>query len=632
MPAAPATIPALVPMPASLDPGEGVFRLGRNIEIVMESSDDGVRRAADLLAASLSTATGRDVAVRNGKGRVRPGQIVLSVDQAFSPGGEAYELRIDSDFVRLRAAGPAGLFYGVQTLRQMLPPEGGSPSTGRRMVLPCLRIHDQPRFRWRGLMLDLSRTFLSLDYLKRCLDQMAWYKLNVVHLHLTDDQGWRLEIKKYPKLTSIASRFDERFGGGGGYYTQEEMRGLIAYARERNITVVPEVELPGHSLEVLTAYPELACPIQHPQVLEIAPFFDGSQIFSHPLCAGNEKTYRMLEDIFAEVIDLFPSEFIHLGGDEVSKTAWKECPRCQARMRAEGLKNENELQSYIIKRMVKFISGKGRRAIGWDEILEGGLAPGAAVMSWRGVKGGIAAADLGHDVVMTPNTNCYLDYTYLTLPVERVYSYDPVPAELNRTLSPHVLGVQANMWTHIATTERAIDYQLYPRLLALAEVAWSPAQARNWASFQDRLRAHSKRLRLLGIHRFDADENATARRAGDWDARSVEGNAPHVLEWDVSPMISGPGEYLIQVRHEAGRKAVFVRSLVLLEDGREISRQTLPGLLAPPQSIEVGWLDLARVKPGARYTLRVGIRGVRDNDVSGSVWVVSPPGGRPEAN
>jgi hexosaminidase len=621
---------AIIPMPASLEMQDGAFSVGKNVEVLVEGNGEGIARVANVLASELSGATGRNVAVRDAKGVGRGGRIILSLDPGAVLGPEGYDLMIEPAGIRLHAASSAGLFSGVQTLRQMLPPvtpDDSTPATGGRISLPCMRIHDEPRFRWRGLMLDCSRTFLPLEYLKRSVDRMALYKLNVLHLHLTDDQGWRLEIKKYPKLSSIASHFDERFGGGGGYYTQDHMRALIAYARERNVTIVPEVELPGHSLEVLTAYPELLCQRRNAPVLEIPPFFYGPRGFADPVCAGNERSYQFFQDILSEVMDLFPGEFIHLGGDEVPKAAWKECARCQARMKAEGLTDENELQSYFTKRMVSFIVAKGRRAIGWDEILEGGLAPGAAVMSWRGTKGGIAAADLGHDVVMTPNTNCYLDYTHLRLPVEQAYSYEPIPAEFKSILGPHLLGVQASMWTHIATTERAIDYQIYPRALALAEVGWSPARARNWSDFADRLRFQNSRLRSLGIHGYDADEYGRARQVGAWNPAEIEGNSPHVLEWDVSSITTRTGEYQVQVRRDTGRKTVFVRSLVLLEDGREISRETLPGPLQPSHSIEIGWLKLSRLQPGARYTLRVGIRGTQDNDVAGSGWMVCPPDG-----
>jgi hexosaminidase len=631
--------PAIIPQPSAMEVDAGVFLLGPKTEIWVEANKPNARRIGESLSAVLSKATGYQVPVRNSERSSPPrGHILLLLKETGSLGPEGYDLTIRPDGIQIQADAPSGLFYGVQTLRQMLPAE--PRRTG--LTLPCLKIQDKPRFRWRGLMLDNSRTFLSMDYLERSVDRMALYKLNILHLHLTDDQGWRLEIKKYPKLTSIGSRFDARTGGGGGYYTQEEMRNLVQYASARNITIVPEIEMPGHSVEVLTAYPDLACPYPARPPLEIVPWkdmFGGHPHHTVPLCAGNERVYQVYQDILSEVIGLFPSEFIHLGGDEVPKEAWKQCPRCQARMKAEGLKDENELQSYFIKRMARFVAEKGRRAIGWDEILEGGLAPGAAVMSWRGIEGGIAAAKMGHDVVMTPSSHCYLDYSVLRLPVERVYSYEAIPAELNGQLAERVIGVQGSMWTHLATNDKATDYQIYPRLLALAEVAWSPAAGRNWPEFDSRLAGHLKRLETLGIKYYNPAAYAAAIKIGSWQAQELEGESPHVLEWDVTRLVNKPGEYEVQIRGDASgpsgqgttqqsrgqRRAVFVQSIALLEDGQEISREMLPGSVSAG-NFQPAWVKLANRKPGAAYAIRTVVTGVPGNDVTGSVWLLESPG------
>lgn len=617
---------AIIPKPSNMEVRAGVFPLVSKTEIRVEANNPDARRIGESLSAVLAGAIGRQVPVRSFERSNPPrGHILLSLQGTGSLGPEGYELTIQPDGIEIQAAAPSGLFYGVQTLRQMLPAE--ARRTG--LTLPCLKIQDKPRFRWRGLMLDNSRTFLSMDYLKRSVDRMALYKLNILHLHLTDDQGWRLEIKKYPKLTSIGSRFDATTGGGGGYYTQEEMRNLVQYASARNIMIVPEIEMPGHSVEVLTAYPDLACPYPGRPPLEIVPWkdmFSGHPHHTVPLCAGNERVYQVYQDILSEVIGLFPSEFIHLGGDEVPKEAWKQCPKCRARMKAEGLKDENELQSYFIKRMARFVAEKGRRAIGWDEILEGGLAPGAAVMSWRGIEGGIAAAKMGHDVVMTPGSHCYLDSSVLRLPVERVYSYEPIPAELNGPVAERVIGLQGSMWTHLATNEKAIDYQIYPRLLALAEIAWSPAAGRNWPDFDSRLAGHLKRLETLGIKYFNPAAYAAASKIGSWQAREVEGESPHVLEWDVTRLVNKPGEYEVQVRSDGGqRRGVFVQSIALFEDGQEISRETLPGPVSTG-NFAVAWVKLGNRKPGAAYAIRTVVKGVPGNDVTGSVWLLESPG------
>jgi len=502
--AQPPRAPAIIPKPAQMKVNRGTFTLAPGTKILVRSDDAYAHRVGEYLSKFISGAVGGPLPVHDApSSSVDRGAILLSLQASPTLGREGYELTVTPRNIRIHAAKAAGLFYGVQTLRQMLPPEMESnPAVKKPLKVPCVHIQDQPRYSWRGLMLDCSRTFLSLAYLRSTLDRMALYKLNVLHLHLTDDQGWRLEIKKYPELTRRGAYFDARYGGGGGFYTQQEMRDLIVYAGERNITIVPEIEMPGHSLEVLATYPELACDLAEPRKFEIRPWVNGQGLLQ-PVCAGNDKVYEMYQDILSEVMDLFPSPFIHVGGDEAPKDAWKKCPRCQARIQAEGLKDEEGLQSYFMQRMEKVIDSRGRRMIGWDEILEGGLAPGATVMSWRGTRGGVAAAQMGHDVVMAPNPFTYFDYSYHTTPTEKVYSYNPASKEFTDAMARHILGVEACMWTHIAVTDAAIDRQIYPRMLALAELAWTPQQLRNWNNFNTRLSAHYGRLQRLGVAYFD---------------------------------------------------------------------------------------------------------------------------------
>ena len=424
------------------------------------------------------------------------------------------------------------------------------------------------------------------------------------------------------EIDYLGRKVRRSYGGGGGFYTQQEMRDLITYAKERNITIVPEIEMPGHSMEVLAAYPELACDLPERQTFDVHPFWEGALEFSPPLCAGNDRVFEMYRDILSEVIDLFPSEFIHVGGDEVPKDSWNKCPRCQARIKAEGLKDAEELQSYFTRRIEKIIAAKGRRLIGWDEILQGGLAQGATVMSWRGTKGGVAAANLGHDVVMTPNWNCYLDYSYHTTPTEKVYAYDPVPKEFTDVMAKRILGVQASMWTHIAVSEKAIDYQMYPRLAALAEVAWSPQQIRDWSDFNARLDHHLRRFELLGIRYFN--NPSAGQKIGAWQASDLSGNAPRLFEWDTTPLLNKAGEYEVQVRREEGQKPVYVRSVALLEDGKEISREVFPGPLTESNDVAIGWLELGKRKPAARYSVRVTLQGTNEGGLAGSVWIMEP--------
>jgi hexosaminidase len=626
-----ATAPAIIPKPAKMGGKPGVFAIGPSTRIFFAPDDaGGAQRVGEYLSALLAKSLGRKIPVQTAPNTFElGGAILLSAAARGGEGPESYQLLVTEQTIRISASTVAGLFYGVQTLRQMLPAEieSGAPLT-QPLEVPSVWIHDSPRYAWRGLMLDSSRTFLSLDYLRRTIDRMALYKLNMLHLHLTDDQGWRLEIKKYPELTTVGAHFATSFGGGGGFYTQQEMRDLIAYAGERNITIVPEIEMPGHSTEVLAAYPELACDLPEPRVFEVHPFWEGDVELTQPLCAGNDKTYAMYQDILGEVMDLFPSPFIHVGGDEVPKDAWKKCPRCQMRIKAEGLKNEEELQSYFMRRIEKIIEAKGRRMIGWDEILEGGLAPGATVMSWRGTKGGVAAAQLGHDVVMTPNPYAYFDYTYHTTPTAKVYSYDPAAKEFTPAMAQHILGVQASMWTHIAVTEAAIDYQIYPRLLALAEVAWTPQSIRNWSDFESRLSKHERRLLALDIRYYDAA--ATGRKLGAWQSAELAGETPRQFEWEATPALPRAGEVEVQVRRDDGEKRTYVRSVELLEDGMEISQAAFPGPLDKYNDVNIGWLAVGKRKTGARYTVRVTLQGSKEGAVSGSVWIMGPhiPEGR----
>ena len=397
-----------------------------------------------------------------------------------------YRLQITESGATLESPDAAGLFHGRQTLKQLAAQ--ARREDGR---IPALSIIDFPRFPWRGAHLDVCRHFFSLDTVKAFIDRMALHKLNVFHWHLTEDQGWRLEIKKYPKLTEVGAwrtgPDGERYGG---FFTQDEAHEVVAYAAERHITVVPEIEIPGHSIAALAAYPELGC-LEKPMEVETA-----WGIFDDVYCPGKESVFRFFEDVLSEVCAIFPSTYIHIGGDECPKTRWKTCPLCQERMRAEGLASEEALQSYTIRRTEKFLLDQGRKLIGWDEILEGGLAPQATVMSWRGTEGGIAAASAGHDVIMTPNSHCYLDHKQIDDPAETVcrpedvctlqhcYTYEPVPPSLEGDQIAHVLGSQANVWTEYIRNPEELDYAVFPRLCALSEIFWSP-KPQSYRSFRE---------------------------------------------------------------------------------------------------------------------------------------------------
>jgi hexosaminidase len=495
----------LIPAPAQVQRQAGQFTIDGQTRLVAAGPDE--RRLATLLAGYLQRRFGVQPAVVDRA----PARNFIEFTSASAQPTEGYRLTVEPGRVRVVGQG-AGAFYGLQSLLQLLPVEG-TP------VLPALVIDDAPRFGYRGVMLDVGRHYFPVEFIEQLLDQMAFYKFNRLHWHLTEDQGWRLEIKRYPKLTQVGSRRKETLLGGyadrkppqfdgvphGGFYTQDEARRIVRYAAERHIEVIPEIEMPGHATAALAAYPELACT---PGPFEVGTTWGVQKDVFCP----TEATFTFLENVLSEVIDVFPSAYIHIGGDECPKDRWKASAFCQELIKREGLRDEHGLQSYFIRRIERFVNARGRRIIGWDEILEGGLAPNATVMSWRGEAGGIAAAKEQHDVIMTPNTYAYLDYHQARdrqreplaiggyLPLEKVYGYEPLPAALTPAEQAHIKGVQANLWTEYIATPAKAQYMLYPRALALAEVAWSPATRKSFASFQeDRLPVHLRRLEQEGV-------------------------------------------------------------------------------------------------------------------------------------
>lgn len=503
----------VIPVPEKVEFGEGVCRLDKRTFLHVPVGKEGqfIATELDSLTNSLASYCFDRDKIENERNCIR-----FSLDSLSDIASEGYVLNVLPDGVDIKAATSAGLFYGLQTFLQILNDRHFYKEDRQYWLLPVLRITDKPAFSYRGLHLDVSRHFFSIAFIKKYIDLMAVYKLNRFHWHLTDAGGWRFEVKRYPALTCQGAwRTQEDWkkwwnegdrsyveegkeGAYGGYYTQEEIREIVAYAAARHVEVIPEIEMPGHSEEVLAVYPGLKC---------------SNSIKSGEFCAGKEASFRFLEDILEEVMELFPSEYIHIGGDEASKNAWKKCPLCQKRIKTEHLKDEKELQSYFIKRMEKFLTAKGRKIIGWDEILEGGLAPSATVMSWRGENGGIEAARSGHDVIMTPGGYCYFDSYQAEpstqpyaiggfLPYLKVYSYHPVPSELSVEESRHVLGAQANIWTEYISTPEHVEYMAYPRVLALSEVVWSPKEKKDDEDFKRRVQAHICRLQQQGVNVF----------------------------------------------------------------------------------------------------------------------------------
>jgi len=497
---------------------QGSFLLSDKVAIVVDVNTSDLADVAQLLQDKLKTDVGLQLAIDEASlDSSADNAIHLAIaKQCQDFGQEGYELNIMPESVVIRGAAHTGVVWGVQSLLQIIAFQS-SPEKNEPFNLPALRIVDRPRFGWRGLLLDCSRTFLTIDYLKKYADICAFYKMNKLQLHLTDDQGWRLEIRKHPKLTEIGSKFDPRFPGEiSGYYSQEEIRDLVQYAARRGVTIVPEIEMPGHCLSLLAVYPELSCAGGKDKYV-IAPFLfmsdgDPTKEPKTPggvVCAGNEKTFEVIEDILDEVIEMFPSEYIHIAGDECSKGYWKSCPKCQARIKAEGLANEDELQSYFIKRVAKMIQDKGRKVFGWDEILEGGLAPNVSVMGWRGMGYVIPAIKQGHDVVMMQKSHLYFDYCYNRAPASLVYAFDPFPPGLTPAQRSLVIGVECCMWTHLARSEDAIDRSIFPRMLALAEVGWTPVERKQWDNFSARMDRHVPILEAKGVACFKRNEGVT---------------------------------------------------------------------------------------------------------------------------
>ena len=523
--------PAIIPQPVRTQWQDGHFTINDHTVMVADGSDNS---SVEFFISYLEKLYGLHLSViRSGtqpaSNYIRLSTGTVAAGSAGTAGATegAYHLTVSTDGVSITGDTHSGTFYGIQTLIQLLPtspfmstaggpairPAGSSagPSSARGFTIPAVSIEDYPRFAWRGLHLDAGRHFFPVEFVKKYIDYIAMHKMNYFHWHLTEDQGWRIEIKKYPLLTEVgACRSGTIIGhapGTGddsipycGYYTQDQIRDVVKYAAARYVTIIPEIELPGHSSAALTAYPWLGCTggpyhVQH-----------GFGVFKDVFCAGNDSVFHFLEDVMDEVMALFPAKYIHIGGDECPKDSWKACPKCQQRIKDLGLKDEEGLQSYFVQRIEKYINSKGKQIIGWDEILEGGIAPNATIMSWRGEKGGIEAAKQHHDVIMTPGDFVYFDHSQtrnddsLTiggyLPLEKVYSYEPVPKELSADESHYVLGAQANLWSEYMSNPRKVEYMLFPRLSALSEVLWSPKAARNWKDFEQRLPEQYRRYAL----------------------------------------------------------------------------------------------------------------------------------------
>ena len=635
----------IIPAPLSVKTMKGSFTINNKTKLLVGTNDEKAMQVVLFFADQINAVS--PVTLKPGNQPVNSkstNYILFSLVNDASIGDEGYRLKVDKKSVTVEAKNPKGMFYAVQTLFQLLPPQVMSPTKIEGIVLkmPAVKIMDKPRFSYRGMHLDVCRHFMPVDFVKQYIDLLAMFKLNTFHWHLTDDQGWRIEIKKYPKLATISSMRAETVVGHsgisntydgiphGGYYTQDEIKDVVAYAAKRFITIIPEIEMPGHALAVLAAYPQFSC--------TGGPFKVGTRfgVYDDIFCAGNDSTYVFLQDVLDEVMALFPSKYIHIGGDEAPKARWKVCPKCQARIKSEGLKDEAELQSYFVKRIEKYVVSKGRKIIGWDEILEGGLAPEATVMSWRGTDGGIAAAKQKHDVIMSDNGHLYFDHYQADpeteplaiggyLPLRMVYDYEPIPAELKADEATHIIGAQAQVWTEYLKTPTNVEYMLLPRLFALSEIDWTSKEQKNWYDFRNRLDNSIQRMAVMGLNYSQGNEkvdvSAKAMNGGKYLILNLESERPNmIVHYNLDGNLVTPGSSVagrpIKVKSNAKLySAVFIEGK--LKD-KMINRLVEPHLAAYTEATDLR-TDQPGAKPVSMPGLIDGFCGTTDSDQS--TWI-----------
>ena len=642
--------PAIIPAPQKMEITKGQFRL---VPVMRIEVDNASVATGQYLAARLRVSTGYPFPiVTNEQPETLKGTIRLrATDSKPGFGPEGYELDVSSDVAYINAPTQAGLFYGVQTLLQLLPPQifVSAPATNVTWEIPfAVHIEDQPRFKWRGFMLDVSRHFFSKDEVKRVLDEMAMHKLNTFHWHLTDDQGWRIEIKKYPKLTEVGAWRSQSLltppgepkdpkenyhpawsapppsafgpdGRYGGFYTQDDICEIVAYASERHITIVPEIEMPGHAIAALAAYPELSCN-KGPYTTDV-----GAGVNNGVFCVCNDDVLTFLHNVLFEVFELFPGKYVHVGGDEVNaaikQQTWGTSSPCLELMKANGLTNLDQIQGWFTGQIGKFVNEHGKTLVGWSEIADAPLPPSAVVMDWIG--GGIRTATDGHGVVMTPQKYCYFDHYQSIdigteprafggfLSLETVYSFEPVPSSLSPESASHILGGQANLWTEYVASLAHAEFMMFPRLCALAEVNWSPKESRNWNNFKQRLQTHELRLGELGVN-YRRDLSV---QVGEWKPAQLTTSTN--LEWDVTSEIKGPGQYRITFEHTRG-SGLMINSVSLLEEGKPVASDAHAGYAARNPTRPVYVLNVEKTGNG-KHILRAFVSGA---DSSGTVSLV----------
>ncbi|HRW96058.1 MAG TPA: family 20 glycosylhydrolase [Bacteroidales bacterium] len=621
--------PDIIPFPASIKMKSCHFLLNGKTTISFQQQE--LKLPARDAALEWKKKTGYELEIQQTQTGLVKNNISLLLNQNYDTvlGYEGYRLSISRKGIEVKANSSAGIRYGLETIGQMM-------TDGKKIFVPCAEIVDFPRFSYRGMHLDVSRHFMPIETIYKMIDLLVMHKMNVFHWHLVDDQGWRLEIKKYPRLTEVGAwrdlmpdihwndrpfTTDRSKANYGGFYTREEVKRIVAYAAERNVTIIPEIEMPAHVMSALAAYPELSCTGQNPGIPS-----GGVWPITHIYCAGKEETFHFLENVLTEVMEMFPSTYIHIGGDEADKTNWKTCPYCRKRIETEGLKNEEELQSYFISRIERFLNAHGRKIIGWDEILEGGLAPNATVMSWRGEKGGIEAVKMGHHVVMTPGSHCYFDHYqgnpatepeanggYTTL--KMVYGYEPVPVELTVEEGQLVLGAQANVWTEFIADSNHLEYMILPRLSALAEVLWSPKEIRDWGFFSRRMVRQYQRYEEQGLNYALSAYQVTSHPSVDFSTKSMnfelsseafEPMIRYTLDGSIptsgSPVYTGP----ITIKEPSILKAVVFKDGI---STKQVYSELFDIHLAFASPVQLKYPASQRYDGGGDYGLVDGIKG-----------------------
>lgn len=633
---------AVIPKPVEVKIGKGYFVLNANTQI---KYSDNLFNEAECFIEQIHISTGLQLYSSNA---VKSNFIELKIDPALQEkyNNEAYKIDVSEGKVIIAGGCETGIFYGLQTLMQLMPEIVYSRmNLGiAEISIPCVEILDYPRFEWRGFMLDASRSFQPVDYVKKTIDLMAMHKMNVLHWHLTDDHGWRIEIKSHPELTEIAAFRNQpnfpvkgEINPYGGFYTQKQIREIVKYAAEKHITVLPEVDLPGHSSALLQAMPELTCDNvekqKHVQYFRDYPMRNTDYI-SHQgtnvVCAGKESVYPVIEDILNELIDLFPSEYIHVGGDEVKKIWWDDCPHCQEKATKEDLKDMNELQAYFIKRLEEMVVARGRKLIGWDEILEGGLSPTASVMGWRGMKGAEESVKQGRKTVVASNQAYYIQRNQTENPfhpqgwprvntAKSIYEYNPIPEGLTSKEEELILGIQTSVWTPFMNKNELWDIALYPRNCALSEAAWTQKELKDWADFEKRMNSQYKRLAYQGVSYW----RENSQQIGTWETDDLW-NEKSVLKFDITEQIKQSGVYFILGDLVEGAE-LKVEQAIILKNGKQIASDKHLGYISKERNHDrIYFMDVQNVDDNSKYELQLKVKGTLGKVSNGDLFIMQP--------